>query len=83
MTVPDDLVGHGDERPVRRVAVTCSAPSRPATSARVVRAEVPQIEITRYAIDLRSFTHGAATFTRSVRALRADARQRRRPQLTG
>ena len=31
----------------------------------VIRAEVPQIELTRYAIDLRSLTHGAAAFTRS------------------
>jgi elongation factor G len=31
----------------------------------VVRAEVPQTEITRYAIDLRSVSHGTATFTRA------------------
>ncbi|WP_433169111.1 elongation factor G-like protein EF-G2 [Kribbella sp. CA-247076] len=31
----------------------------------VVKAEVPQVEITRYAIDLRSLSHGAASFTRS------------------
>ena len=31
----------------------------------VVRAEVPQIEITRYAIDLRSATHGSGSFTRT------------------
>jgi elongation factor G len=31
----------------------------------VVRAEVPQVELTRYAIDLRSLSHGAASFTRS------------------
>jgi elongation factor G len=31
----------------------------------VVRAEVPQLEISRYAIDLRAFSHGAATFTRT------------------
>jgi len=31
----------------------------------VVRAEVPQTELVRYAIDLRSTTHGAGTFTRS------------------
>ncbi len=30
----------------------------------LVRAEVPQIEISRYAIDLRAFSHGSATFTR-------------------
>jgi elongation factor G len=31
----------------------------------LIRAEVPQLEITRYAIDLRSISHGTATFTRS------------------
>ena len=30
----------------------------------VIDAEVPQVALTRYAIDLRSLTHGAATFTR-------------------
>ncbi|HEY6737446.1 MAG TPA: elongation factor G-like protein EF-G2, partial [Actinopolymorphaceae bacterium] len=31
----------------------------------LVKAEVPQIEITRYATDLRSMSHGTGTFTRS------------------
>jgi elongation factor G len=31
----------------------------------VVKAEVPQVELTRYAIDLRSLSHGAGSFTRS------------------
>jgi len=31
----------------------------------LVRAEVPEIEVTRYAIDLRSLSHGTGTFTRS------------------
>ena len=30
----------------------------------LVRAEVPQVEITRYAIDLRSLSHGTGTFSR-------------------
>jgi elongation factor G len=30
----------------------------------LVRAEVPELEITRYAIDLRSLSHGTGTFTR-------------------
>ncbi len=30
-----------------------------------VRAEVPQVELIRYAIDLRSLSHGAATFSRT------------------
>jgi elongation factor G len=31
----------------------------------LVRAEVPQLEIVRYAIDLRSMSHGTGTFTRT------------------
>jgi elongation factor G len=31
----------------------------------LIRAEVPELEVTRYAIDLRSISHGTATFTRS------------------
>jgi len=31
----------------------------------LVRALVPQVELVRYAIDLRAMTHGAGTFTRS------------------
>lgn len=31
----------------------------------VVKAEIPQVELTRYAIDLRSLAHGAGSFTRS------------------
>jgi elongation factor G len=39
--------------------------SEPADDGRtVVRALVPQVEISRYAVDLRAFSHGAATFTR-------------------
>ena len=35
------------------------------TGRTLVRAEVPQLEIVRYAIDLRSMSHGTGTFTRS------------------
>jgi elongation factor G len=35
------------------------------TARTLVKAEVPQLEITRYAIDLRSMSHGTGTFTRS------------------
>ncbi|XVQ82836.1 elongation factor G-like protein EF-G2 [Microbispora siamensis] len=35
------------------------------TGRTLVRAEVPQLEVTRYAIDLRSLSHGAGTFSRS------------------
>jgi elongation factor G len=31
----------------------------------LVRAEVPQLEVTRYAVDLRSLSHGTGTFTRT------------------
>ncbi|GAB3451796.1 elongation factor G-like protein EF-G2 [Streptomonospora sediminis] len=31
----------------------------------LIRAEIPQLEIARYAIDLRSISHGTGTFTRS------------------
>jgi elongation factor G len=41
-----------------------------ANSRSLVRAEVPEVEVTRYAIDLRSLSHGTATFTR--RHLRYD-----------
>ena len=31
----------------------------------VVKAEIPEVELTRYAIDLRSLSHGAGSFPRS------------------
>jgi elongation factor G len=62
--VPDDLVGTvmGDLSS-RRGRVLGSEPV--GQERTLVRAEVPQIEISRYAIDLRSFSHGAASFTRT------------------
>ena len=62
--VPDDLVGTvmGDLS-ARRGRVLGSEPA--GDERTLVRAEVPQIEISRYAVDLRSFSHGAASFTRS------------------
>jgi elongation factor G len=62
--VPDDLVGTvmGDLSS-RRGRVLGSEPA--GDERTLVRAEVPQIEISRYAVDLRSYSHGAATFTRS------------------
>ncbi|MDI3313075.1 MAG: elongation factor G-like protein EF-G2 [Mycobacterium sp.] len=62
--VPDDLVGAvmSDLSGRRgRVLGTDTA----GHERTVVKAEVPQIELTRYAIDLRSLSHGAASFTRS------------------
>jgi elongation factor G len=61
--VPDDLVGAvmGDLAGRRgRVLGTETVGDRT-----LVKAEVPQVELTRYAIDLRSLAHGAASFTRS------------------
>jgi len=62
--VPDDFVGAvmGDLSS-RRGRVLGSDTAGNART--VVKAEVPQVELTRYAIDLRSLAHGAASFTRS------------------
>ena len=64
MLVPDDLVGTimGDLSSRRGHVLGTEKVGDDRT---LVRAEVPQIEIARYAIDLRAFSHGAATFTRS------------------
>jgi elongation factor G len=62
--VPDDLVGAvmSDLAGRRgRVLGTDTAGS----DRTVVKSEVPQVELTSYAIDLRSLSHGAASFTRS------------------
>jgi elongation factor G len=61
--VPDDLVGAVmSDLSGRRGRVLGSEPVGDRT---LVRAEVPQVEITRYSIDLRAFSHGSASFTRS------------------
>jgi elongation factor G len=62
--VPDDFVGAvmSDLSGRRgRVLGTDTA----GNDRTVVKSEVPQVELTRYAIDLRSLSHGAASFTRS------------------
>ena len=62
--VPDDYVGAvmGDLSGRRgRVLGTDTA----GHERTVVKADVPQVELTRYAVDLRSLSHGAASFTRS------------------
>ncbi len=62
--VPDDLVDTVmSDLSGRRGRVLGSEPV--GDDRTLVRAEVPQVEIGRYAIDLRSFSHGAASFTRS------------------
>jgi elongation factor G len=61
--VPDDLVGAvmGDLAGRRgRVLGTETVGDRT-----LVKAEIPEVELTRYAIDLRSLSHGAGSFTRS------------------
>jgi elongation factor G len=61
--VPDELVGTVmSDLSGRRGRVLGSEPL--GDERTVVRAEVPQIEISRYAIDLRASSHGAASFTR-------------------
>ncbi len=62
--IPDDLVGTVmSDLSGRRGRVLGSEPV--GDDRTLVRAEVPQVEIGRYAIDLRSFSHGSASFTRS------------------
>ncbi|GAB3019299.1 elongation factor G-like protein [Nocardioides flavus (ex Wang et al. 2016)] len=63
--VADDLVGTimGDLS-ARRGKVQGSEPgAEPGTV--VIRAQVPQLELRRYAVDLRSLSHGSASFTRA------------------
>ncbi|RDH74376.1 elongation factor G-like protein EF-G2 [Mycolicibacterium moriokaense] len=62
--VPDDLVGTvmGDLSSRRARVLGTENVGEDRTQ---VKAEVPQVELTRYAIDLRSLSHGAGSFTRS------------------
>jgi len=63
--VADDYVGAVmSDLSTRRGRVTGTEPVG-ANGRTLVRAEVPEIEVTRYAIDLRSLSHGTGTFTRS------------------
>jgi elongation factor G len=62
--VPDDLVGAVmSDLSGRRGRLLGT--ERVGENRTLVKAEVPQVEITRYAIDLRSLSHGAASFSRS------------------
>ena len=62
--VPDDLVGAVlSDMSGRRGRV--QGTDNLGDGRTEVRAEVPQVELTRYAIDLRSLSHGAATFRRA------------------
>jgi elongation factor G len=61
--VPDDLVGAVmSDLSGRRGRLLGTEPVGEGRT--LVKAEVPQVEITRYSIDLRSLSHGAASFTR-------------------
>jgi len=62
--VPDDLVGAvmGDLSSRRARVLGTENVGGDRTQ---VKAEVPQVELTRYAIDLRSLSHGAGSFTRT------------------
>jgi elongation factor G len=64
--VADEYVGAvmGDLS-TRRGRVTGTEPVGSGRS--LVKAEVPQMEITRYAVDLRSISHGTGTFSRHYR----------------
>ncbi len=62
--VPDDLVGAVmSDLSGRRGRVLGSEPV--GSDRTLVRAEVPQVEIVRYAVDLRAFSHGTASFSRT------------------
>jgi elongation factor G len=62
--VPDDLVGAVmSDLSGRRGRVLGT--DKIGNDRTLVKAEVPQVELTRYAIDLRSLAHGSASFTRS------------------
>ena len=62
--VPDDYVGAVmSDLSGRRGRVIGTEPV--GAGRTLVKAEVPEIEITRYAIDLRSLSHGTGSFTRS------------------
>jgi len=62
--VPDDYVGAVmSDLSSRRGRVLGTEPV--GRGRTVVRAEIPELEITRYAIDLRSMSQGTGSFTRS------------------
>jgi len=65
VTVPAGFVGSVmSDLSGRRARVTGSDPDEVHDDRTVVRAEVPEIELLRYATDLRSLSHGTGTYTR-------------------
>ena len=64
VVVPDDLVGAVmSDLAGRRGRVLGT--DQLGEHRTVVKAEIPAVELTRYAIDLRSLSHGAGSFTRA------------------
>jgi elongation factor G len=62
--VPDDFVGGVmSDLSSRRARVLGT--DKVGDDRTIVKAEVPQTELVRYSIDLRSSTHGSGTFTRT------------------
>lgn len=62
--VPDDMVGPVmSDLAGRRGRVLGT--DKVGEDRTLVKAEIPEVELTRYAIDLRSLSHGAGSFTRS------------------
>jgi elongation factor G len=62
--VPDDYVGAVmSDLSSRRGRVLGTEPV--PVGRTLVKAEIPELEITRYTIDLRSVSHGTGSFTRS------------------
>ena len=62
--VPDDMVGSVmSDLASRRGRVLGT--DNVGENRTLVKAEIPEVELTRYAIDLRSLSHGAGSFTRS------------------
>ncbi len=62
--VPDDMVGSVmSDLASRRGRVLGT--ENVGEDRTMVKAEIPEVELTRYAIDLRSLSHGAGSFTRS------------------
>jgi elongation factor G len=64
--VPDEYVGAVmSDLSGRRGRVIGTSPVGIAGAGRtLIRAEVPELEICRYSIDLRSVSHGTGSFTR-------------------
>ncbi len=66
VTVEDDYVGAVmTDVQGRRGRIQGSEPASQEGMS-IVRAEVPQVELSRYAVDLRSLSHGSGTFTRQM-----------------